>query len=331
MRISTMVALAAAAGLTTSALGQIFPELEPNDSKATANAFTLDPGDGVTGNSITGTLTGLDYFRLTTAAAPLGIYRYRMVLNNSLNAATIRGLNQIAAAAGPWPGPVGTAGTTDSTIQTAFIPVGTATRISQWYGFGRQEEVYYRVTGAVASTADYTSVLERQAVVPTAIGGSFNAGPITITTIAQGHTSDTDLWIYDSNFDPIVGYGNDDESINGGGAGTTLQSLLTRTYAPGTYYLAMSLFQMANNQGSPSDDDFRTGLMMDFANIVANSSTSTIASMTFTISDGVNSLQVANTHAGQFDVNWFSFTVIPTPGPLALFGLAGLVLARRRR
>lgn len=338
MRTSRIVGLVAAAGLASTVVARpIFPEVEPNDSKATANVFTLAVSDGVTGNSIAATGTGLDYFRVRTTAAPLGIYRHRLVMTVASGTvfptATIRGLNQVAPTPGPWPGPVGTAGTTDTTFQTAFTPVGTATRVNQWYGFGKQEELYYRLAGSATSIADYTSVLETVPVIPTAIAGSFNPGSISISTVGQGHTTDTDLWVYDSNLDAIPGYGNDDESLNGGttGTGTTLQSFLKRNYTPGTYYIALSNFQLGNNMGSPCDDDFGTGALMDFANIVVNSSTTVNLNMTFTISDGVNTVQVANTKVGQFDINWFSFTVVPAPSSLALLGLGGLLIGRRRR
>ena len=56
-------------------------ETEPNDSKATANLFTLpalSTTGVITGNSISATTTGLDYFRVTTSAqATAGFYRLR--------------------------------------------------------------------------------------------------------------------------------------------------------------------------------------------------------------------------------------------------------------
>lgn len=332
-------AIVAAAGLAVTAQARpIFPEVEPNDTKAAANAFTLGDGDGVTGMS-TGSSTitpgngSADYFLITNAARPLGIYRHRMVLTipgTAFPTATIRGLNQVGAAAGPWPGPVGTAGTTDTTIQTGSSVLVASARTVQWYGFGKQEQLYYRVTGTTSTTANYTAILETEAVNPTFIG-NFNQGSININTVAQGHTTDTDFWVYDSNLDPIAGYGNDDNSTNGGGPGGGLQSWLTRDYAPGTYYIAMTTFNFANDQGSPSDDNFRTGAMMDFANVAVNSGSGTNQNMQFSISDGVNTFAVPATHAAAFDIAWFSFTVIPTPSSLALLGLGGLIAARRRR
>ncbi|MFN0130944.1 MAG: PEP-CTERM sorting domain-containing protein [Phycisphaerales bacterium] len=343
VRLSVLVC---AAGLATSAMAQVtIPEIEANETKATATlASGLVANDMLVGNS-TGSSTvagpaSLDTWRVGTAPAPLGIYRWRLAITTTGTAGhvgSIRGLTQTAAAQAPWlPGQVvGTPTTTDTAFQTSST-LTTPTRFNQWYGFGKAEEIYYRVTGAAATTADYKSTLECQQITPVNIG-SFQPGAITISTLGQGHTTDTDFWVYNSNFDAIRGYGNDDEAITAvsgvpGATGTTLQSVLNRNYAPGTYYIAMSNFALANNQASPSDDDFRTGALLDFANAVANSSTTVNLNMQFSVTDGVGpAVVVPNTKVGAYDVNWFCFTVVPAPSSLALLGLGGLILGRRRR
>jgi hypothetical protein len=142
------------------------------------------------------------------------------------------------------------------------------------------------------------------------------------------------MWVYDGNLNAIVGSGNDDESPLGGtpGTGATLQSFLARDYAPGTYYLAVSGFNLANSQPSPSDDDFRTGGVLDFPDVLAGGGSGSNADMTFTIADSAGaSIAVANTRANGFDVNWFQFTVVPEPGTLSLLALiTPLVMLRRR-
>ncbi len=160
LKLSSVAMLAFAA----VAANAQFNESEANDSKAAANIFGgLTNGATITGNSISAATTGLDYFRVGTAAAAPGIYRYRMLLNSQIagHTGTIRGTGQVAATAGTWPGPVGTASTTDASVQSSFIMTGTTTRMNQWYGFGAAEEIYYRVTGAAATTANYVSTLER--------------------------------------------------------------------------------------------------------------------------------------------------------------------------
>lgn len=303
------------------------PEIEPNDTKPFAtNAFGLVNGDTLSGNTtgsstVTPGATSADYFRLRTAAGALGIYRNRMIITTTGTAGhtgTLRGLTQTAG--------VPNAGT-DSAVQTSSTVTSPA-RFNQWYSFGREADIYYRVAGTASTTAEYTATLEQTAVAPLIVAGSFNAGSLTINTVGfTGATqTDTDFWVYDSNFNAIPGYGNDDHF-----GGTTLGSTLTRNYAAGTYYLAISNFNIANNQGSPADDDFRTGAVTDFADVILNSSTTANLNVSFNISDGVNIVTTSATKVGAFDVVFAQFTVIPTPGAAALFGLAGLAGVRRRR
>jgi hypothetical protein len=334
-------ATAAVVGLSSAAMAAVFPETEPNDSKAAANIVAgMIAGDMITGNSVAATGAGLDYFDVRTGALPLGIYQHRLTITSNIagHTGTIRGLGQVGSLADtlpgiPWDGVLSTANTVDTTVQTSST-VTSPQRYNQWYGFGKQERLYYRVTGAAATTADYTATMTTTPVVPTPIG-NYASGLITINTLGQGHTSDTDLWVYDSNLNPIPGYGNDDESTLAGtpGAGTTLQSWLPRNYAAGTYYIAMSTFQHAGVSVSPSDDDFRTGSLMDFPDSAAASSTTTNVNMTFTIADSLGAtLQVPNTKVGAYDINWFVFTVdIPEPSSLALVSVGALGLVRRRR
>jgi|CXWL01.1.fsa_nt_gi hypothetical protein len=333
--------LIAMLALTSNAFGQAnFTETEPNDTMATGNTTPcMNTLDTITGNSIASTGAGLDYFNVVTCAAPLAIYRHRLQITTAGAAGhtgTIRGQGQTAAAAGPWPGPVGTGGGLDSTAAqtTSTLLNGTLPiRTNQWYGFGKAETTKYRVTGGATTTADYVSTLTTTTVTPVDIG-SYDPGSILINAKDQGHTTDTEMWVYDSGLNAIAGYGNDDNSLNNGGTGLGLEARLPRTYVAGTYYLALSTFNLANNMGSPSDDDFRTGGMLHTANSITNSSSSaTSTNMAFTISDGGgHSLAVANSRASGFEVNWFRFIVTPEPSSLVLlaFGAFGLISRRRR-
>jgi hypothetical protein len=290
------IALCALAG---SAFGQN-AEVEPNDSKATATIAAsggpgMATGQTITGVSISGVGTGLDYFRVKTASAPLGIYRHRLALSSTtpLQVGTIRGLTQTNGVIAP---------TSDVSVQTTSATT-TPPRFVQWYGFGRQEEIYYRVTGNSDSPGTYTSTLETLPVTPLS-GPTLPPGSIVISTIGQT-TLDTDLWIYDSAFNAIPNAGNDEESVAGGGTGATAQSRLVRTLTPGTYYLAISRFNLANNQASPVDDDFRAGAVLDFPHAVACSSVS--APSTLNVSIGGTVVPINSTDP--FGVQWVQFTV----------------------
>ena len=328
VRVSTYLAASAGLAWGGAANGQNTPEIEPNQTKAQATVVLdlMQPGHTLSGNSQGSSTTGkgptsADTFRIRTALTGFAIYRYRLVLitvGTAGHVCTIRGVNQIAAAQAPWPGAVGTAGVADVTLQQSS-PATTPARFVQWYGFGKGEELYYRVAGTAATTGDYTATLERTTITPANIG-SFPAGSLTISTLGQGHTTDTELWVYNGNFDPISGYANDDEAasaISGvpGTTGGSVQSVLKRNYTPGTYFVAVSNFSTANNLGSPCDDDFRGGPLMDFPGAICNDIATPIGNLQFSIGDGVNpAVVVPNTHSEPYIVTWFAFTVTGAGG-----------------
>ena len=291
--LSGVVLIVVGALVPTIAFAQM--ETEPNDTKAQANPIALPatntPGV-ITGNSISGAGTGLDFFRVTTApqAAP-GFYRHRLIAQSTTpgHVLHIRGLNQTA----------GVPGTIDTQIQ-ASIATSTPPRFIQWYTSQAGGELFVRVNGVAATTANYSLDYEVQAVTEVA-GPIINEGARTITTVGQSNPQvDTEVWIYDSNRAAIVDWGNDDEF------GTaSLGSRLTRTYTPGAHHLAITDFNFANNLGSPPDDDFRTGAVVDFPGVLVNSTTLVGLDLDSTI-DGIP--QPA-TKTGIFDVVFVSFTV----------------------
>jgi hypothetical protein len=306
--------------------GTAFLEVEPNENKANATAVNfVHPGDYIQGNT-TGNVTtasaanSRDTFLVKTPALPLGIYRNRLTLRTSGNeghTGIILGVTQTAAAAGTWPGAVGTATTTEATIQTSVIKDSSPPRMNQWYGFGKQERIYYRVTGNTATTSgtlttssDYKATWTVDPVTPIDLG-FFQPGTITISSVGQGHTTNTDLWVYDGNLNAMDGYGNDGSSTNGGApANDSNPSQLTRTYAAGTYYLAIAQFNIANNKGSPCDDNVRTGAMLDFGDALVASVAGSAINVSFAITDGAGTTPVAATRpGGAFEVMWYKFSV----------------------
>ena len=308
------------------ALGQ-YTETENNDTKATANAIAaMASGETLTGSS-TGTsttaaggLTSVDYWRIQTVAAPLGIYRHVLTLNNTAFVSGIRtGVNQNGAAAdtlagAPWDGVVGTAGTTETAVQTSS---GTP-EINAWYGFGKSETTVLRITGTTSTTAPYVLTLATTPVTPTDLG-TFAQGQISISPLVSGTTTDTDFWVYDGTFTPILGSGNDDEDVLGGspGTGSSLAGYLARTYAPGRYYLAMSNWNLATNRASPSDDGYRTGTMLDVADVALNSSsTATAVNLNFTMADSAGrTAPVSASRTEVFGILWYTFEVATPTQP----------------
>lgn len=286
-------------GVISIAVGA-FVEFEPNDTKGTATPVDcLENGQFILGTSTgatttgTGALTSADNFRVKTCPAPLGIYRHRLTIESEItgHTGTIRGLTQTAG--------VINAGT-DAVVQTSLTAASgdLPPRTVQWFGFGKEEEIYYRVTGAAATTESYTSTLSTTPVDPVLATQTYAPGNITIQRIA-GSTTDGDFWVYDSGFNAIACLGMDDPE-----PGT-----LTANYPAGTYYIAMTNYNMANDQPSCPPNTFLTGIVMDFPNAVANSSSSTGTNIGISLTDGVNSEDIPLTKPGAFEVMFVRFTV----------------------
>ena len=300
---------------TLASSGGVYTEVEDNNNKGRANRIlAMNAGEAITGlttgTSTSSTASGTshaDYFRVATAPAPLGIYRHRLTITTTgagTHSGTIRGLTQSGSVIST---------TSDAEVQASSTST-TPTKFNQWYGFGKSESLYYRVTGSSTTTGNYVSTLTTEPVTPVSLG-NFQPGQITISTFAQGHTTDTDMWVYDGQLNAIPGYGNDDQSIVEGGDGNNNTSQLRREYAPGTYYLMLSNWNLSNNQASPTTDDYTSGNVLDFPNGIANSTTSTAPIMTFAVTDASGVPQTFSASKdGAYDIYYATFTV-GTPAP----------------
>ena len=325
------------AGISSAA---VVTEIEPNDSKLTATPAALAVGDSMTGLS-TGSSTTIagngsaDYFLVSTAVQAPAIYRNRLTITTNGAAGhtgSIRGLGQTASNATNASGPgLPNAAALDNTLQSSST-ITTPARFNQFYTFGRAGQLYYRVTGATATTVDYTSTLSQDVITPVNLG-TFPTGSITLTNTGLTSTQDTEVFVYDSNLSPVAGATNDDfpDGTTVPTGGSTLNSLLTRTYAPGTYFVAISNFNTADNQLSPADEGTANSNYLDFAGVMANSSTTALASIPFRLTSGAGNFDFTATKPGAYDIYWASFTVaVPEPTTLAALSLGGLLLGRRR-
>jgi hypothetical protein len=271
-------------------------EAEPNDDKTQANAFVLPAVDTpgvITGNSTSGAGAGLDYFRVRTPTrAAAGFFRHRLIARSATpgHVVSVRGLTQTGGVINPG---------TDPTVQTSSLST-TPPSFVQWYTSRSTAELFVRVAGTSTTTADYALDYEVAPVTEMLGPENLPAGPLTITTVGQTLV-DTDLWVHDAFRDAIPGFGNDDEPD----PGNTTQSTLTRTYLPGTYYLALTNYNLANHRASPAEDNWGDGNVFDFPRPIANSSTTA----SLDLDSLIGGVAVAAIKPGPFDVLFIRFTV----------------------
>jgi len=289
------------------------PEVEPNESKAAATLCASGGAGMAVDDTISGTTTGTstvvaglasaDYFIVRTSAKAINFYQYQLVLTTTTpgHTVTIRGLSQAAG--------IINAGT-DFTVQTSIISAPGApinSRLIQWYGFGRSEQVYVRVMGTAATTAPYSMVLRVATIPPIVVPGPIEEGSITVSRGAANFNN-TDFWMYSSALLAIPNYGNDDPAS------------LTRNYTPGTYYIAISNFNVANNQASPADDAFRAGNALDFGDAVVNSSATAALNMDVRVTSNLGAVTAPGTKVNPFDTVLYCFSVIPSTQSMAPTG-----------
>ena len=189
LRGRMMTAVAAVLGLGTSALAQTtFTETEPNDSVTGANTATFTiVGDRITG---TATTTNSDFWRITTAVQPAGIYR--CVVNHAASTfpTFLMGTTQSGGVANPF---------VDPGIALQSGSASASARPVVWYSFGKGETVYYKITGPSAAGGTYTGTFARSQITPVDAAGTLYEGPVTLRVINLGaNVIDSDTWLIEN-------------------------------------------------------------------------------------------------------------------------------------
>ncbi|MBX3387042.1 MAG: hypothetical protein KF768_10765 [Phycisphaeraceae bacterium] len=280
-------------------------EEEPNSAKFDANdCGTIVSGGGVTGTSTgssttVATVASADNFLITTPPLAPGIYRHRMTIltaGTAGHSGSLRGLTQTGGIIN---------GFTDSTLQSSATTT-TPPRMNQWYGFTQGTQVYYRVTGTTNTTAPYFSVLDTTPVTPLELDEPLAPGDITISR-GTGNTATIEMLVYDSNFEAIPDFNVD--------SATTM----TRTFAVGTYYVAVSNVNTADHRPAGTGSGVVNQGVTDFPGVVMNSSTAAVANlaMRFQDSEGAD-IEVEASKSAAYEVVWIKMQVgtpsVPCPG-----------------
>ena len=347
-RAIQLTGLAAVLIVPVSQVHAQYVETESNNDKTTANVLNLGTATSATISGTSATSADADYFRINTSYTTAGIYQNQLQLSNGTqNIGRIRGLSQTAG--------VINAGT-NTPFQTS--PSNSTPRplgFNQYYSFGgagKTQSVYYSVAGAGSAVGGaYTATFTSTLITPTDIG-RIGQGDITFSALANigssGVATNTSIVVLDSNYN--VYYDNVPSSATRGYAATNDNAsagfALKRRFDPGTYYVAVGISTLATNQAAAPDEasTSKNNQVLDFGNVLATTNTfyngnngnTRPADFSLTNSYG----NVVYTSSGQvipslYAVNFYRFTVFPTPEPgtfaLAAVPISLLVLAAGRR
>ncbi|MBL8878602.1 MAG: proprotein convertase P-domain-containing protein [Phycisphaerales bacterium] len=289
------------------ALATDVPEGEPNNSKIQATATTNVPGWGISGDTISGATTGastssgansLDMFFIQLEPLATNIYRHRLVLTTSGptgHTAAIMGLPDSGIP-------------TETTTAQVSATTTSPPRFNQWYGFGRAEKLYYRVTGTPSTTEPYTATLQTTVVNPVAVG-TYQAGRIVISTRGRGHSTNTEMFLYDAGLN-LLRWNEDSPT-----PATDVQSEIAVELEAGVYYLALSTSSTAIGEARDAFDRATTGTRLDFPGaLVRESSTTANVNVAFSITDAIGASPRAASLTGPYEVYWATFTVSGVTG-----------------
>jgi hypothetical protein len=277
-------------------------EIEPNNNKSQATPVAFVPGNRIAGISADDDRLGCgllspDYY-LISAPQAAGITRYRVAIESptGLHGMSLRGLFQ----SGGEP-------SVGSDLAIQFSGTGTTPRdFVQWYGLGTgQRDVYMAIAGLSAENVlPYSLLMSSETVTPTTPFASVPAGTLTLTTNGQNtpQNTDTGLLVYDSNFNAIAGFVNEDDPadpFNG-------TSRLIRAFGPGTYYIGVGDYRTGNNIPAPTDDGWLLGELAEFPNVAFNSSPVTSVPVSVRLNSSVGTQFASLTKLTPFEIRWIT-------------------------
>jgi len=320
--LGILAAAAIVGACPSAALAQnLYFEQEPNDTRATATVIPrFAPGDLLTAISFGNTPFGLvdnspDFFDLRPdapgpATGPLApvVLEVDFVLSNPRAAdfaMSLRGLLQSAGTIFP---------TQDILLQTSLLEGtgSTQTRRCRAYVTGwASPKLIVRINGRSTVLAPYQVATAARLVTPLRFD-RIAPGPVTITTVNQGHGTDTDLWLFTQEGTPIPDAGNDDTPQP-----ISPRSTLTRNLAAGRYLLALTDSDLCVSLASPADDANRSRPVTDDPGVIIGTSAAVNVPLNVRISSvGGTGYSIPLTKTEPFQVFWLElFVGVPIPAP----------------
>lgn len=274
-----MVLVVSIAGGGAGALAQPTPEAEPNDTAAAANLAVVTPTRPITGTStggsgINGSVNSPDWFRVRINATPTLVQQHRLQLSS------------------PRPGHTGVLGVTrfgEGAVEGQvnafqFTSVNTTpARFNQFYTFGvTQADVLLRVSGSNATTDPYTVTLTTTPVTFSTLSPIMLAGPITVTTESAGHTTDTELFVFDMTTGALVA--QCDNAITSGGGATAQSRVTFQAVAYRRYLIAASTADTASSMANdPLIDAVTAGTLAPSPGLLISASTAATADLSMNV------------------------------------------------
>jgi hypothetical protein len=318
-------AFASAQGNTTPATTPTTPttpplvfvdELEPNDTRLTATPMSFATAQTrlrgrSTGSSGTGD-TSADFWNITLPGInPQAITLHRLLID--------------VEPLGPAPGPLGHTGvvmatrlnrsTTPPTIFDNLLQYTTVNstppRTSIFYSINASSLNFdYRITGTNSTATRYILNWQSEVITPEIIGTggcAFPSGPVAITTIGQGHQTDTQLFLFDATTYALIAQMDNPPLPN-----SPRQAELTVNLQGGRYILAIAPTGVVTNQLPPANDLASQNvnqLTVPAAGMYIHPSSAINLPLTFRITSDFRSETVSARRSQAFAIQFYLFTV----------------------